>query len=230
MSTFSNSSPSGVSPGSDKHQQQPFIQPLLSASSFNTPKKVPLFLPEEDTFMQKSSQSSPMASNTHFPDPHVDLMHISPKSTVEYSDSDSQVESQPVLAQSLTISNCQTQTAQPDTHPALIIPPLKSSASDPSDEIRRQSSHHTSHIHPRAPILSHLRHLASHSSVVGIFEEETRQLFQRERAPSPEPRPQYPSPKLSTSQEPDVEVGLWLADSGLDIRGLEDMELVNEPG
>jgi hypothetical protein len=100
--------------------------------------------------------------------------------------------------QPLTSIKCQTQpVAQLVTHPVLSTP-LES-----SDTRERQSPQPPSHIHPRFAILSHLRHIAgSRSHVVeSAFEDHARQLFRRENAPSPEPRPECLGPEPTASQQ-----------------------------
>jgi hypothetical protein len=82
-------------------------------------------------------------------------------------------------------------------------------------------------------ILSSLRHVvASRPHIVKIFEKQTRELFIRENAPSPEPRPEYFGAETTASGQPVAEpdVDAQLADSGYDTRDVEwDGMEVDEP-
>jgi hypothetical protein len=150
-----------------------------------------------------------LTSGVQSPNPSADLPHLASKAIA--SSQVDQETSYPALAQPLTYFQCQHQ--KPDNHPAIIGA--------------------SSNMHPRYAILSHLRHLAASHSVVERFEEQTRDLFRRENAPSPELRLEYPGSEPIIAEQPaaETESGLWTANYENGQQIVEgDGRLMDEPG
>ena len=140
--------------------------------------------PSKHIHTPEPSQFLPLTS-THSAHPSIGLMQSFGTSQVDLALSG-------ILAQSLT------SPTQPLIQPESDLP-LESSADAEAESKFPYSS---------LAILSNLRHVAArHPRIVRTFEEQTREFFIRENAPSPEPR-------LTHSNQPPAEVDLQPADSG----------------
>jgi hypothetical protein len=222
----------------------PCIQPLQSASSFNTPKKEPLFLPDGDIaepdlfkisnvvhsnvrcpliLMWLCKMNFCLAQTTH--PKHIHDQNSLPLTSRTDSDISfgltptptgfvqssgaAQVDfalSQSVSVQPLTHNKHQTPQIinQSDSYSPFSSLPLEPSVPDSHSAAESQAAD----IPQSFAILSSLRHIAAqHSHVVGTFEEQIRELFIRENAPSPEPRDHVsPEPTQTVPPSPETEV------------------------